>query len=336
MLTLWLKIFKRCHKIHQPYPASLVCGGGFPITAYLSACSWLMRFVKTPANTPNKMISQAHDQNRYTYSLIVMIESSVSLCPNWFMAASSSYLPGAGDKFPLIWVHKKLSIIYFMQIKIDRIIHSHRRSIAIIIQSDGKLVVRAPLRLSHARIQQFVGLKTDWILSQQEKAATRQIPVHAFISGETFLFLGKSIPLELVDHPREALTLDTCFRLRRSDQSQAGQVFLKWYQQQARQIFTSCVQLFAQRYALSYSKIRLSSARTRWGSCSSKGTLSFTWRLVMAPVEVIDYVVIHELVHLEIKNHSSAFWKKVQEYLPDYKKRRAWLKAHGYQLDLGI
>ncbi|HCC78161.1 MAG: hypothetical protein A2X25_04850 [Chloroflexi bacterium GWB2_49_20] len=223
-----------------------------------------------------------------------------------------------------------------MQIKIDQIIHSHRKSIALIIRSDGKLVVRAPLRLSHARIQEFVSLKTNWILAQQEKAAARQILVHAFINGETFLFLGKSTPLELVDHAREALRLDACLRLRRSDQSQAGQVILKWYRQQARQILTSRVKLYAQKYALSYSKVRLSSARTRWGSCSSKGTLSFTWRLVMAPVEIIDYVVIHELVHLEIKNHSSDFWKKVQEYLPDYKKRRAWLKANGYQLDLGI
>jgi len=222
-----------------------------------------------------------------------------------------------------------------MHIKIDQIIHSRRKSIAIIIQRDGKLVVRAPLRLSKAHIQDFILSKKDWILAQQAKAASQQAPVHAFISGENFLFLGKTIPLEITDNSLRPLTLDSCFRLRRSDQPQAREIFIKWYKQQARQVFTNRVQFFAQQYAFNYSKIRLSSARTRWGSCNSKGSLSFTWRLVMAPMEIIDYVVIHELVHLKIQNHSSIFWKKVQEYLPDYKKRRAWLKEHGSLLNLG-
>jgi len=222
-----------------------------------------------------------------------------------------------------------------MQIKIDQIIHSRRKSIAIIIRGDGKLVVRAPLRLSKARIQEFIFTKKDWILDQQAKAASRQAPVHAFTRGETFLFLGKTIPLEITDNSSRSLTLDSCFQLRRSDQPQAREVFIKWYKQQARQVFTRRVEFFAQKHSLTYAKIRLSSAHTRWGSCSSKGTLSFTWRLVMAPMEIIDYVIIHELVHLEIQNHSSTFWKKVQEYLPDYKNRRAWLKEHGSLLNLG-
>ena len=129
--------------------------------------------------------------------------------------------------------------------------------------------------------------------------------------------------------------LDSCFRLGRSDQPRAREIFIKWYKQQARQIITDRVDFFAQKHAFNYAKIRLSSARTRWGSCSSRGTLSFTWRLVMAPMEIIDYVVIHELVHLEIQNHSSSFWKKVQEYLPDFKKKRAWLKEYGCLLNLG-
>ncbi len=222
-----------------------------------------------------------------------------------------------------------------MQIKIDQIIHSRRKSIAIIVEGDGRLVIRAPMRLSKTRIQEFVLTKTDWILAQQAKAASRQAPVHAFKHGETFLFLGKTIPLEITDNSFPSLMLDSCFRLRRSDQPRASEIFIKWYKQQARQIFTKRVQFFAQKHGFNYSKIRLSSARTRWGSCNSKGSLSFTWRLVMAPMDIIDYVVIHELVHLEIHNHSSVFWKKVQEYLPDYKKRRAWLKINGYQLGLG-
>jgi len=222
-----------------------------------------------------------------------------------------------------------------MQIKIDQLIRSKRKTIAIMIQRDGKLLVRAPLRVSIVHIQHFINEKTDWILAQQEKANAHLVPAHEYKDGEIFLFLGKKIPLELADPQKIPLILGSSFRLKRSEKEQARQVFTRWYQEQARRVIASRVEYFADQYNLSYSRIRLSSARTRWGSCSSKGTLSFTWRLVMAPQEVIDYVVIHELVHLEIKNHSAAFWAKVQEYVPDYKKKRAWLKTNGHLLELG-
>jgi predicted metal-dependent hydrolase len=91
---------------------------------------------------------------------------------------------------------------------------------------------------------------------------------------------------------------------------------------------------FAGLHGFEPGKLRISSARTRWGSCSRQGTLSFTWRLVMAPEEVIDYVVVHELCHLRHLNHSKAFWGLVEGILPDYKVRRAWLKRHGERLQL--
>jgi hypothetical protein len=89
------------------------------------------------------------------------------------------------------------------------------------------------------------------------------------------------------------------------------------------------VPAIAGKHGLRYQNIRISSARTRWGSCSSRGTLSFTYRLIMAPAEVVDYVVMHELVHTQIKNHSKIFWNKVGELMPDYRNRLAWLKKNG-------
>jgi predicted metal-dependent hydrolase len=222
-----------------------------------------------------------------------------------------------------------------MKIKIDQLIRSKRKSIALIVQRDGKLIVRAPVRLSEARITQFINTKSDWILTRQKKAASQQTPLREYMDGETFLFLGRKIPLKLVDHQDVPLKMDANFLLKRSQHKQAAQLFTRWYQKQARQVFTNRVEFFAQKNGFSYARIRLSSARTRWGSCSSKGTLSFTWRLVMAPPEVIDYVVLHELVHLQIKDHSAAFWARVQEYMPDFKKKRAWLKTNGYLLEIG-
>ena len=99
-------------------------------------------------------------------------------------------------------------------------------------------------------------------------------------------------------------------------------------------MLTERVEFFAHAQGFKVKKIRISSARTRWGSCSAKGTLSFTWRLVMAPPDVIDYVVVHELCHLKELNHSKAFWAQVEAILPDYKTRRKWLKDNGAKLHL--
>jgi predicted metal-dependent hydrolase len=111
-------------------------------------------------------------------------------------------------------------------------------------------------------------------------------------------------------------------------------LFTAWYKQQARWVLAKRVEWFASRCKFTYTQVRISSAHTRWGSCSSRGTLSFTWRLVMAPLEVVDYVVVHELAHLRVKNHSPAFWKEVEAILPDYKARQKWLKTNGKLLTL--
>jgi hypothetical protein len=110
--------------------------------------------------------------------------------------------------------------------------------------------------------------------------------------------------------------------------------FEKWYKSQALAILTERTRFFAQKFGLRFGKIRISSARTRWGSCSTAGTLSFTWRLVMAPLEVVDYVVIHELAHLKVKNHSAVFWAEVAKMMPDYKRHVTWLKKNGQSLTI--
>ena len=112
-------------------------------------------------------------------------------------------------------------------------------------------------------------------------------------------------------------------------QGNAQQAFQEWYRRQARQVIGEHVELFAAKYSFQYGKIRISSARTRWGSCSPTGDLSFSWRLILNPLEVVDYVIIHELVHTVHHNHSKRFWKKVEKILPDYKEYNKWLRKHG-------
>jgi predicted metal-dependent hydrolase len=150
------------------------------------------------------------------------------------------------------------------------------------------------------------------------------------VEGENFLFMGQVYPLTIVPRQRSALTFDgASFRLAKSGLPIAEEAFLRWYKSQATLLLFKRVLFFAINYGFQYQKIRITSARTRWGSCNSRGTLSFTYRLVMAPAEVVDYVVLHELVHTQIKNHSKTFWNKVGELMPDYKVRLAWLKKNG-------
>jgi predicted metal-dependent hydrolase len=106
--------------------------------------------------------------------------------------------------------------------------------------------------------------------------------------------------------------------------------FENWYREQARLFLTERLQYFSHLYNFHYSQIRITSARTRWGSCSGRGTISFTWRLVMAPPEIIDYVVLHELAHTVHHNHSPQFWNLVQSMQPDYAAKRKWLKQNSH------
>ena len=221
-------------------------------------------------------------------------------------------------------------------IPIDRIIYSSRRTIAIIVQPDGSLTVRAPRRMPENRIREFVVGHAVWIHKKQGQIlAAPSLRKKDYREGELFLFMGKEFPLEIVTHSRTRLILrENKFHLSKANLPRARESFIQWYRIQSREVISERVSLLAQMNGFNWQKIRISSARTRWGSCSSKGNLNFTWRLVLAPMEVIDYVVIHELVHTVIKNHSPAFWNRVAEIMPGYKQSITWLKKNGRLLSL--
>jgi predicted metal-dependent hydrolase len=222
-----------------------------------------------------------------------------------------------------------------MSVTVDQVVRSKRKTIAIIVQRDGRVVVRAPLRAPEALIRQFVESKSGWI--NEKKAQAAQHPVLAarqFKAGEKFPFLGQDYLLSVVKGQKATLRFERGFFLDEKSLPTAQLVFEKWYKAAALRVLTERVNALAAQHGFRYGKIRITSARTRWGSCSASGTLSFTWRLVLAPLEVVDYVVVHELAHLKIKNHSKTFWAAVAALLPDYKRRVAWLKANGKFLTL--
>lgn len=220
-------------------------------------------------------------------------------------------------------------------IQIDQLIRTDRKTIAIVIRQDGALVVRAPRRVAKARILAFVEEKAAWIQAKQAEAKTRQLELHApyFVEGEPMLYLGQPYPLKYVDLPGAIISLQNgAFEVSCKEPAEVMVLLDIWYHNQARTLFHERVEQLASRFQLSYSQVSLSNARTRWGSCSSKGELRLSWRLIMAPPEVIDYVIIHELAHTLEHNHSARFWEHVAAMQPDYTRHIQWLKKNGRRL----
>ena len=218
--------------------------------------------------------------------------------------------------------------------EINKLVRSNRKTLSLIVETDGTLTVRAPLRMKEADIRRFIDAKQDWIKRKQAKVREEAVVSHRYVDGETFWYLGNKIPLCIVPTGKPVLVMDSSFKLTKSAQAKGESVFTAWYRERARTVLTERVEFFVHEHGFEIGKIRITSARTRWGSCSSKNALSFTWRLVMVPLDVIDYVVVHELCHLKEMNHSRAFWAQVEAILPDYKRRRKWLKDNGAKLRL--
>lgn len=219
-----------------------------------------------------------------------------------------------------------------IDIKIDEIIRSKRKTVSIQIKDDGKLIVRAPLRLSKKNILSIVKKHQNWINTKQQEVIQRKKTLKKFSEGEEFLYLGKYYPLKIVNDNENLLTFDNNFYLSYYCLSNAKEVFSNWYKQNAEKIIKYRTEYYADINNLKYTKIKISNAKTRWGSCSYNGNISINWRLIMAPVEVLDYVIVHELVHLKIDNHSKDFWQNVEKIYPDYKKAKKWLKDNAHLL----
>lgn len=224
-----------------------------------------------------------------------------------------------------------------MDIKPDRIIRTKRKTIALQITEEGKLIVKAPIDVDDKTIERIILKRKAWIERNIERIKRRdpKPSKREFVNGEGFLYLGRYYRLQIVENQEMPLKLeDRFFYLSKSALANAKEVFIKWYKEKAYEKISERVEFYARIAGFKYNKVNITDAEKRWGSCSQKGNLNFSWRLIMAPLRVIDYVVVHELCHLEIKNHSKAFWIKVKTLMPDYKDCDIWLKEFGYLLRL--
>jgi predicted metal-dependent hydrolase len=220
------------------------------------------------------------------------------------------------------------------KIRIDKLIRSKRRTIGIQIKPDSTLIVRAPKSSKIEDIERVVIKHKEWIRKAKMRAMLNieRFPPKQFVGGEVFIYLGQEFKLNIIDNQEIALIANDGFYLSKKYQSAARQVLIAWYKYQAKKVISQRVNIYAIKNSLKYSRIGITNASRRWGSCSPKGNLNFSWRLVMAPLEIIDYVVAHELAHLKEKNHSKRFWHRVEEIYPDYLNQRKWLRENEKRL----
>lgn len=217
-----------------------------------------------------------------------------------------------------------------------------RKTLQITIKPSGRIEVAAPEGTPVSVIQQRVQKQGAWILKKLSVVNDRvkQRVYHKYVDGEMYLYLGKSYRLQIhllpeYQKPIVALNETDLVVYTNSSQSEIIRKALEeWYRDQTLQFVTKRVQTFSRFFPVMPRYIKVKEQKKRWASCTSRGDLLFNWRCGMAPPEVLDYIVVHEMCHLVHFNHSKDFWNLVESILPDYKKQKEWLKEYGISMDL--
>lgn len=213
-----------------------------------------------------------------------------------------------------------------------QVIRSHRRSISIEINPEGEVIVKAPILAPIFLIKRFVHEKRSWIEKHLTKQKTRIQKTKEYKEGEKFLYLGKEYTFYLGNFKEINLTSNGLLNFPHALVFRAQKELTNWYIKQAKSLISERVKYHAQKMKVNYGTITFSDTRSKWGTCTYHNNLQFSWRLIMAPIQVLDYVIIHELAHTTEKNHSYKFWGVVGLQTPAYKQHRKWLKTNGHQL----
>ncbi len=205
-----------------------------------------------------------------------------------------------------------------------------RRSIGLRIDDRG-LTVNVPLRASEKWLHSVLQEKAPWVIDKLENWQANKPAPPQWVDGETILYRGETFTLRIVpslfDTPPQLQGTQLIVHVSKADNPAAiEKIIMHWYRREALQLFTECVGHFAPLMNVAPREIKLSAARTQWGSCTARGNVRLNWQLIKMPLHLIDYVVVHELAHLVEMNHSTAFWRVVESVCPEYAKLRGELR----------
>ncbi len=214
------------------------------------------------------------------------------------------------------------------------------KNIRITVGTDG-VVLTLPGRTAERHGHEFIRERSDWIAKTLAKieAADEIVASRSLADGTTVPFIGWDLTLRLLDGPSGRVTLkpasaELWVRVPDTKRATVAAALERWYRRQAKEVFTERLDAVVERNGTKYERVAIRDQKTRWGSCSTSGTISFNWRLLLAPESVMDYVIEHEAAHIEVRDHSSRFWDLLDQRVGDWRDSRLWLKRHGNTLRL--
>jgi predicted metal-dependent hydrolase len=213
---------------------------------------------------------------------------------------------------------------------------SHRKNLSIYVERDGSVLVKAPKNLPHEKIDEIVKRKEPWIyrsLAEFQELNRTQVK-REIIDGEGFLFMGRSYRLKIEEGLKRPLLLnDGHFMLDAREAENAREHFIDFYKQRGKEHIPERVHQIDDKLGVNPRTIRVMNLRNRWAS-RTQGGVNFHWKVMLAPMTVIDYVIVHELAHYVKPDHGSEFWDLVGSVMPDYHVQKAWLRSNGANLDI--
>ena len=214
---------------------------------------------------------------------------------------------------------------------------SKRTKVTITIERDRMVVVHAPNHASDEAIARIVEAKRHWIYEKtqhsQKNTGRPHPPGKELVNGESALYLGRSYRIEVIGQEIEDVRFDHRFLIPASPVLHKNGAMREWYITRAKQRILPRVVDQARKLGVSFSQARIVDSRYRWGSCTVRNNINLNWRLIKAPIFVIDYVIAHELAHLLESNHTPRFWNIVKTQVPTMDRARNWLREHGQLLE---
>ena len=213
---------------------------------------------------------------------------------------------------------------------------SRKKTMNIVIERDGSLAVQIPHSMPDDQIISILDQKEYEIFQKRAlwQEANREHVSWQYLSGQSFLYLGKSYLLSVVHGQRRHLIFRNSTFYLSSDAPNPKKDFIRFYKRQAKIKIAERLELLRQKISRMPNKVQIKEMPTRWGSCTPRGNVYFNWRCAMTPIFVLDYLIVHEVTHLEYPDHSREFWLRVSEILPDYTYARDWLKTNGVRTEL--
>lgn len=224
------------------------------------------------------------------------------------------------------------------------LIRKKKKNLSITVTSNGKIVVSAPEKAKFEDIEKKINGKISWIYKKLQlvNSASDISKAKEYVSGESFMYLGKNyrLKIEKNDNTENELKLyKGLFNLKidlslKNTENKIKTIISDWYIEKAKEKINERVEIYSKKIRVSPNKISVKNLTKSWGICSSNGNISFNWKIIMTPLSVLDYVIVHELCHLKHHNHSKEFWNLVSLYVPDYKNKKEWLKQNGMNLKI--